>query len=286
MKKIVVLGASGMLGHMVFNYLESTGNYDLIDVTYQSKLTEKSILLDAYNIEKVESFLQKTRPDILINCVGLLVSEANNKPANAIFINAYLPNFLSNILEKFDGKLIQISTDCVFSGMRGSYLEEDFMDASDIYGRSKALGEIYNNRDLTLRTSIIGPELKSKGSGLFHWFMHQNGVVNGYNNVIWSGVTTLEMAKVIEHVIEQNLVGLMHVTNGVKISKFDLLQLLKGIWNKNDLSINIYGDYSSDKSLIKSQKLNFQVASYIDMLEDLLHWMNKNKLLYKNYYSK
>ncbi|MHA8098004.1 dTDP-4-dehydrorhamnose reductase family protein [Aquirufa aurantiipilula] len=284
MKKIIVLGSSGMLGHVVYFYLRELGKYEVIDVSYQSKLTDKSILLDAYNKQEVEELILRERPDFVINCVGILIGGANSNPSNAIYLNSYLPNQLSSILEKIGGKLIHISTDCVFSGKRGSYLEDDLRDADDTYGKSKALGEVINSRDLTLRTSIIGPELKAHGVGLFHWFMQQSGEINGYTRAIWSGVTTLEMAKVIHNAIEQNLVGLAHVTNGEKISKFDLLVLLKEIWKKNDVSIKAFGDYFVDKSLFPSKLLKYQVPSYKKMLEDQLNWMEANPSLYQHFY--
>jgi len=286
MKKIIILGSSGMLGHMVYMYLRNLCLYDLIDVSYHSKLTDKSILLDAYNKSEVEELIIRERPDIVINCVGILINVANSNPSNAIYLNSYLPNQLSGILEKIGGKLIQISTDCVFSGKKGSYDEQDVRDADDVYGKSKALGEVVNNRDLTLRTSIIGPELKSNGVGLFHWFMQQSGEINGYTRALWSGVTTLEMAKVIHNAIEKNLVGLAHVTNGEKISKLNLLLLLKEIWNRNDLIINSFDNYSIDKTLNKSRYLKYEVPSYRKMLEEQLEWMQINKEIYKKFYNR
>jgi dTDP-4-dehydrorhamnose reductase len=285
MKKIIILGSSGMLGHMVYFYLRGLDKYDLIDVTHRSNLTDKSILLDAYNKVDVEELIVRERPDIVINCVGILINGANSNPGNAIYLNSYLPNQLSKILEKIGGKLVHISTDCVFSGKRGAYHEEDLRDADDTYGKSKALGEVINSRDLTLRTSIIGPELKAHGVGLFHWFMQQSGEINGFTRAFWSGVTTLEMAKVIHEAIEQNLVGLVHVTNGEKISKFDLLQLIKQIWNMENFKIHAFDGYTIDKSLLPSRQFNYEVPAYRKMLEEQFNWMQLNKELYKNIYS-
>ncbi|WP_373398913.1 sugar nucleotide-binding protein [Algoriphagus halophilus] len=122
----------------------------------------------------------------------------SRKSKNSIFINSYFPHWLVSEADKYGGQVIHISTDCVFSGKKGGYIEADFRDADDIYGRGKALGELIGGRHLTLRTSIIGPELKSNGEGLFHWFMNQKGETNGYTKAIWGGVTTFELAKVIK----------------------------------------------------------------------------------------
>src|SRR5690606_24943808 len=121
--------------------------------------------------------------------------------------------------EELGSKLIHISTDCVFSGNRGAYTEDDFCDANDTYGRSKALGELNNDRDLTIRTSIIGPELKTNGEGLLHWFLNQSTPVNGFTEAYWGGVTTLELAKAIKTALMSDLKGIVNLTNGESISK-------------------------------------------------------------------
>ena len=142
-------------------------------------------------------------------------------------------------MRKVGGMLIHISTDCVFSGNKGNYIETDYRDARDIYGLSKALGEIDNENDLTIRTSIIGPELKTNGEGLFHWFLSQKGNVYGYTDAIWGGVTTLEFAKAIDCAIEQRITGLINLTNKVPISKYELLKLSQKIFNIIVSSIQI-----------------------------------------------
>ena len=161
--------------------------------------------------------------------------------------------------------MIHVSTDCVFSGKKGAYSEDDMRDADDIYGMSKALGEIFDAPHCTLRTSIIGPELKD-GTGLFHWFMKQTKEVRGFTKAFWGGVTTLELAKSINKAIQNNLEGLYHVTNGKKISKYDLLYL----FNKHrniPLSIVPYDGYEVDKSLVKSKKFDFEIPDFDVMIE-------------------
>ena len=212
-----------------------------------------------------------------------MTKRSKEHPDDAIFLNAYFPHLLKKISDEIDAKLIHISTDCVFSGEKGNYLETDFRDADDIYGRSKALGEIINNKDATIRTSIIGPELKVDGEGLFHWFMMQKGEVKGYNSAIWSGVTTLELAKAIDKVIENNLSGLIHLTNGESIDKFTLLSLIKEIWGKNDISIVADNKHVVNKSLKKTDKFDFEVPSYRKMLLELQKWMINHENIYKQY---
>ena len=229
MKKILLFGATGMAGHMVYYFLRETKKYKIDNVVFRNKLTEDSIQLDVTNNNAVSKLVKTIKPDIIINCIGVLIKGSKENPDNAILLNAYFPHLLKRLSDEVNATLIHISTDCVFSGKKGNYSEIDFRDADDVYGRSKALGEIINEKDLTIRTSIIGPELKENGEGLFHWFMKNSGNVNGYTNAYWGGVTTLELAKAIDVAIENNLTGLVHLSNGEKISKFDLLNLIKKV---------------------------------------------------------
>lgn len=281
-QKILILGATGMAGHIAYYYLKSTGKYNISNAVFRNKLTEDSIVLDVTNPVDVEKIITSVNPDIVINCIGVLIKGSKDHPDNAIYINAYFPHLLKRIADASNAKLIHISTDCVFSGKKGQYTETDFRDADDVYGRSKALGEINNDKDLTIRTSIIGPELKQNGEGLFHWFMQQTGFVNGYINAFWGGVTTLELAKALDFVIENKITGLVHLTNGDKVSKFDLLNQFNDIWSRS-LTVNPYDGKNVDKSLVKSDVFEFQVASYKQMLLDQFDWMQSNKSLYKYY---
>lgn len=279
-KKILLFGATGMAGHVAYYYLRNTGKYELTNVVYRTKLTDDSIIVDVTNKDAVSEVVRKTNPDLIINCIGILIKGSKEHPDNAIFINAYFPHLLKKLSDEVGAKLIHISTDCVFSGKKGNYTEEDFRDADDVYGRSKALGEIINEKDLTIRTSIIGPELKKNGEGLFHWFMQQTGKINGFKTAIWGGVTTLELAKAIDVAIEKQLTGLVQLSNGIGISKYDLLHLFKEIWNRHDIEILPYDGNGIDKSIAKSKRFKYKVPSYKDMLLEQSQWMKKHKELY------
>jgi dTDP-4-dehydrorhamnose reductase len=241
-------------------------------------------LLDVTKSTLLADYLFHEQPDVIINCIGVLIKGSKADPGNAIYINSYLPHFLSNEVKKYGSKLIHVSTDCVFTGDKGWYSELDVPDATDTYGRSKALGELVNDRDLTLRTSIVGPELKENGEGLFDWFMKSKGEVKGYSNVYWGGVTTLALAKVMEQCIDENISGLQHVTNGTRISKYDLLDCFKYIWNKTDVEILPDGKEKKDSSLITTRMAPLYFGfSYQQMLEDLHYWMMEHSDLYTQY---
>lgn len=282
-RKILLFGGTGMAGHIAYYYLKGTGKYDITNVVYRTKLTDDSIVLDVTNKEAVKQVVSDTCPDFILNCIGVLIKGSKEHPDNAILINAYFPHLLKKLSDEVGAKLIHISTDCVFSGKKGNYTETDFRDADDVYGRSKALGEIINDKDLTIRTSIIGPEIKENGEGLFHWFMHQTGKVNGFKTATWGGVTTLELAKAIDVAITEGITGLVQLSNGVGITKYDLLHLFRKIWNREDIEILPYDGNGIDKSIAKSVKFDYTVPSYEDMLKEQYTWMKLNRGLYHCY---
>ena len=286
MEKVLLFGATGMAGHMVYYYLREMGGYDLANVVYRTPLTGDSLIVDVSDRNAVEEAVRQVKPDILINCVGVLVRGSKEHPDNAVLLNAYFPHLLEKLADRYDARLIHISTDCVFSGKKGNYSETDFRDADDVYGRSKALGEIVNGRDLTIRTSIIGPELKADGEGLFHWFMSQHGTVSGFKTAIWGGVTTLELAKAISVAIKEGTTGLVQLSNGTGISKYDLLCLFKDIWGRKDVEIVSVDTNDVDKSIAKSARFGYEVPGYREMLKDLYAWMQAHKDMYRQYWER
>lgn len=283
MKKVLLFGATGMAGHVAYYFLRNTGRYDITNVVFRTPLTRDSIIVDVTDRNAVAEVIRRTNPEIILNCVGVLIKGSKEHPDNAILINAYFPHLLKKLADETGAKLIHISTDCVFSGKRGNYAEDDFRDADDLYGRSKALGEVTNVKDLTIRTSIIGPELKKDGEGLFHWFMTQHGKINGFKTAIWGGVTTLELAKAVDWAIVRNKTGLVQLSNGIGISKYDLLNLFKEIWHKQDIEILPYAGNGVDKSIASSKRFEYEVPGYGQMLQELHDWMCEHKELYAQY---
>lgn len=275
--KILVLGANGMLGHIVFTYFNQKG-YEVYGTTREAN---NQYYFDASNdVTRINNIINQIKPDVVINCIGILNKAAEDNKALAVMVNSYLPHYLDELSKDFNFKFIHVSTDCVFEGIKGSYSEDDFKDAKSFYGQSKALGEINNNRNLTIRTSIVGPDINQNGIGLFQWFMKQNGEVNGYTEAIWTGVTTIQLAKSMEEAIKNNITGLHHVVNNEKIDKYNLLILFKKYFNK-DINIKPYDGYKCDKSLIKTSKsYQFNVPSYEQMIQEMRDWVLENKHLY------
>ena len=223
-KRILIIGSTGMLGHVVFKHLQKNPNLELHDLTFRTKLRPTSVICDVRNFPDLLLQIKSVKPDVVVNCVGVLVQGSKSSPVDAITLNSLLPQYLHSISQECNFRLIHISTDCVFSGKTGQYTESSFRDADDTYGRTKALGEVASETTLTIRTSIVGPELKVDGVGLLHWFLtNTNEAIHGYSNVFWGGVTTLECAKAIEFAISRSVTGLWHLTNSKEISKYDML---------------------------------------------------------------
>ena len=244
----------------------------------------ESVICDLTDIKKLKEIVEDIRPSYIINCVGILIKGSKKDSSNAILLNSYIPHYLAKIADNIQARVIHISTDCVFSGKKGRYVESDFKDANDIYGRSKALGELDCEDHLTIRTSIVGPELKKEGEGLLHWFLGQAGSINGFEKAFWGGVTTLECAKAINQAIKQDLGGLIHLTNGSRISKFELLCLFKKTFAKNNIVINSVEGKAVDKSLVSARTdFDHKVAAYDQMISEMKDAMKAIAPLYSHY---
>lgn len=241
--RVMVLGVSGMLGNAAYRVLSANPDLSVFGTArsegsrkfFSEPLAEKIILgVDVENQDSLIKAFGTIRPDVVINCVGLVKQLADaNDPLQAVPINTLLPHRLAALCKAAGARLVHISTDCVFSGEKGGYLESDFPDAYDLYGRSKLLGEVDYPHAITLRTSIIGRELSGHRS-LVGWFLAQQGTVQGFTGAIFSGLPTMELARVInEYVLPRpDLHGLYHVATQ-PINKYDLLKLVAKTYGKD-----------------------------------------------------
>jgi len=241
--KVLVLGASGMLGNAVLRLFAQSPGFSAVGSVRSVAVLPllppelRGGLICGVDVEKFDSLVGlfgTTRPDVVINCIGVVKQLADaDDPLTAIPINALLPHRLARLCEVAGARLIHISTDCVYSGAGGKYREEDASDATDLYGCSKYLGEVDYSHAVTLRTSIIGHELNS-AHGLIAWFLAQQGSVKGFTRAIFSGLPTVELARVIrDFVIPQSaLCGVYHVS-AEPITKYDLLCLVAQVYGKS-----------------------------------------------------
>lgn len=256
--KILVLGATGMLGNAVFRHFSGQAGFDTQGTVRSASgrchfaAADAERLhagVDALDFDSVVRVFAELRPDVVVNAIGVIKQLASaNDPLHAIPINSLFPHRLARLCGAAGARLIHVSTDCVFSGSRGGYRESDQPDAYDLYGRSKLLGEVDYPQAITLRTSIIGHELDS-AHALVDWFLSQTGTVRGFTKAVFSGVPTIELARIIQHAVlpRSELHGLYHVA-AAPISKYDLLSLVAGAYGKS-IEISADDDLVIDRSL-------------------------------------
>ncbi len=281
--KILVLGASGMAGHTIALYFQERGNYVVGFSTTPFNFC-KNIIGNAYEFEVLRKILVKEKFDAVINCIGILNQSAEDNRSNAIYLNSYLPHLIADSIKGTTTRLIHMSTDCVFAGNTGPYSENSTPDGRTFYDRSKALGEVVDDKNLTFRNSIIGPDMKVHGIGLFNWFMKQKGEIKGYKKAIWTGVTTLTLAKAMESALENNLTGLYNLVNNQPISKYDLIQLFNKHFRDRSINILEENNFVLDKTLINNRiDFPFIVPSYEQMIVEMKEWIDSHKVLYPFY---
>ncbi len=257
--KILVLGASGMLGNAVLRVMEERLDWEVFGTVrsgsvsrfFSDRIAQRLITgCDVENHDALVKVFAQVRPNVVINCIGLIKQLADvDDPLQAIPINSLLPHRLAGLCALVGARLVHMSTDCVFSGEKGGYKESDLSDAKDIYGKSKFLGEVDYLHAVTLRTSIIGHELQS-AHGLVGWFLSQQDRCKGYKKAIFSGLPTVAIAQIIRDVVipRPDLSGVYHVA-AKPISKYDLLRLVADVYGK---SIEI----EPDDQLVMDRSLN------------------------------
>lgn len=232
----------------------------------------------------IKNIIEEGSYDAVINCIGLLNQFAENNKAMAVLLNGYLPHFLVEITKNTKTRIIHMSTDCVFAGNDGPYYEDSLPNGATFYDRTKAIGEINNDKDLTFRNSIVGPDIKESGIGLFNWFMKQDGPIGGYTGAIWTGVTTYTLAKAMDVALKDNLTGLYNLVNNESINKFDLCSLFNKYFRAGELEINPNDKLQLDKSLRRKRNdFDFVVPSYEQQIKEMREWVDAHLSLYPHY---
>lgn len=289
--KILILGGDGMIGHKMAQVL-SNFNYEIvISIREQRELTKQcfssqiKVFFNDFLKENVQTFLDRVNPDVIINAIGITIRRGvNDHVSDAIYINAYFPHQLANWAGIHNKRLIHFSTDCVFSGSEGSYSEDATPNALDYYGKTKGLGEVFSKNSLTLRSSMIGPELFNK-TELFEWVINnKEKEINGFSRVMYSGVTTVYTANLIADLIENynNVSGIYNIASN-PISKFELLHLINDnfdlglVINKDQ---NIISNKTLDTSKIEKE-LGIKSPSWneliIELKKDYMHFIDLYK---------
>ncbi len=273
--RILVIGSNGMAGHMIVKYLQKQG----YDVQTAAK-DNANYFLNVEDTTTVRSFLRdiKNDYDFIINCVGLLVKDSNDRPDRAAIINSWFPHAIEHAVSESKTKLIHLSTDCVFDGKTGEYIETDIHTEMNAYGSSKSLGEVNNTKDITFRMSIIGTEIKSNGTGLLHWLLTNPSTdIPGWENAWWNGITTLQLAKCIEQYINNPTIsGVYHLVNNEhKINKYDLLCKVNQIFDLGKNIVRTTGPKPVNKILMNTRTdFKFEISDYDTQITELKEFSN------------
>lgn len=282
--RFLVLGASGMAGHTIALYLKERGH----DVAGFSRkgvpFLEKQVLGDARDENLLREALGEEIFDVVINCVGVLNSFAEADPEGAGYLNGRLPHVLAAICRGLPTRVFHMSTDCVFAGNTGPYTEGSAPDGESVYDRTKAEGELRDTKNLTFRNSIVGPDMDPGGIGLLNWFMAQEGPVGGYTRAMWTGLTTLELAKAMERAAGEDVSGLVNMVPEGSISKHDLLCLFNE--HLRGGCVRIEGDPSLalDKTLVRTNfDSSFRPAPYSQQVAEMASWIRAHRELYPHY---
>lgn len=257
------MGANGLIGSTiwsvlsmdesisVFGTVRSSDSIQFLTKRFSGKIIED---IDALELTRIEGLIDSIRPDVIVNCIGITKHvKDGNQPIKSIEINTLLPHRIAELCGRYGARLVQVSTDCVFSGRKGSYSEEDIPDAVDFYGKSKILGEVLYGNCLTIRTSTIGHELNST-HGLLDWFLSLSGEsCKGFKKAIFSGLSTVVLAEIVKKILIEypKISGLYHVA-AEPINKYDLLCLISKIYKK-DIKIEIDESLTINRSLDQSK---------------------------------
>ena len=285
--KFFICGCNGMAGHTISLYLQEQG-HEVYGFDLQESKLIKSFAGNAFDTETIARVIKEGKYDTVINCIGVLNQFAENDHALAVFLNSYFPHFLAKTTEGTDIQVIHMTTDCVFSGKRGGYTEYDLRDGESFYDRSKALGELDDKKNLSLRNSIIGADINPKGIGLFNWFMNntlsEHPVVNGYTKAMWTGQCTYQLAKTMETAAKERAHGIVNAVPDTDISKYELLKLLNKYLRGGRVQINPVEGVNADKSLKRTNwDFNYRIPDYEQMVAEMAEWIYKHKELYPHY---
>ena len=277
--KVLILGATGMLGSSMFNVISEIRKWQVYGTVRSDSAKQyfpssmQANLLSGIVAEDLDSITRafiQVKPEVVINCMGLVKQlKTANDPVQILPINSLLPHRLVKLCELTGARLVHISTDCVFSGRKGNYKETDVVDAVDLYGKSKYLGEVNCKNAITLRTSIIGHELNSS-HGLVEWFLRQNTSCVGYAKAVFSGIPTVVLAEIIRDVVipRRSLHGVYHISS-TPITKLDLLRLISKVYGKT-IEILVDNSVVVDRSLNSTRfqrKTGYKMPEWNELIQ-------------------
>lgn len=271
-----------MVGHVMAQHLYEK-HHNVMGYDDEKSALYPSETGSLHDIVKISNLIQKGDYDAIINCTAIINQLAESDKAEAAYVNVFIPHFLEKITDGTKTIVVHRSTDCIFSGKRGKYDLNDTPDAESFYSKTKAIGELVNDKDITIRTSLVGPEKEAYRESLFNWFVNQKGDVKGFANAIWTGLTTIEFSKEVEYLLIHKAHGLFQCVPDHAISKYELLLLFEKIMPGNRIIIRV-DNKLIDKSLIQRVgNYGLKVLDYEPMMKEMVDWISNHKAFYPHY---
>ncbi|WP_346968804.1 SDR family oxidoreductase [Collinsella aerofaciens] len=281
--RFLVLGATGMAGHLISLYLKERGHTVVGFSRRGVRFLDSQVLGDIRDEKLLQDSIDEGDFDVIVNCIGVLNKAAETNP-DAAWLNGELPHVLSGMTANKQTRVFHMSTDCVFAGNTGPYTETSEPDGESAYDRTKAAGELRDGRNLTFRNSIVGPDMNPGGIGLLNWFMGQHGPVKGFTGAIWTGLTTLELAKAMEHEACEEAHGLVNMVPEGSINKYDLLQLFNRELRGGAIEIMPDAGLQLDKTLVRTNfEPSYRPKSYPEQVREMAGWIREHRELYPHY---
>lgn len=282
--RFLILGCSGMAGHTISIYLKERGNRVVGFSRKGVPFLEEQVMGDARDEMLVAKMLSDGDFDVVVNCIGVLNDFAERDPQGARYLNGEFPHLLVRLTEGTRTRVFHMSTDCVFAGNTGPYTEDSVPDGQTVYDSTKASGELRDSKNLTFRCSIVGPDTDPRGIGLLNWFMAQDSPVRGYSGAIWTGLTTLELAKAMERAASEDVCGIVNMVPPKSISKLDLLRLFNECLRSSSIEIVPDSSVQVDKTLVRTNfDCSFMPADYTEQISQMADWVRAHAGLYPHY---
>ena len=279
----LILGATGMAGHLISLYLKERGHTVVGFSRRGVPFLDQQVIGDVRDEALLRESLEEADFDVVVNCVGVLNKAAETNP-DAAWLNGELPHALARMTEGTPTRVFHMSTDCVFAGNTGPYTEASVPDGASAYDRTKSAGELRDSKNLTFRNSIVGPDMSPRGIGLLNWFMQQPGPVKGFTGAIWTGLTTLELAKAMEHEAGEGAHGLVNMVPEGPISKYDLLLLFNRELRGGSVEVVPDAGLQLDKTLVRTNfNPTYRPKPYQEQVREMAGWVRAHKELYPHY---
>lgn len=280
--KILVIGSSGMVGHMLTLRLLETG-YDVTDIARSHKLRKETLLIDINDLESIKDVVMNGEYNYIFNCIAVLVKQSETERLNAVYVNSYFPQLLVSWCSNMESKVIHLSSGGVFGGKEEFYLENSSLSPQNFYATTKAAGEFNNNKDLVIRSDFWGADIKKKGQAIFNWFVQENGNVRAFDNIYFNGVSNYEFVNFVLTLFNRSVSGLIHLGAEKAISKGNMLRLIKEKLNLQNINL-IAADNTKSTVLLKNNNyIGYKVNSYEKMIDDLQKWIRDHKTFYEHY---